>query len=117
MADEMKVLVMGRGAGKTHTLIEWVKQGVETKSYPGWSRVILTHSLDEAERLRRGHGLDYRQVFEVGEWVRARLGRKPVEVAVDNADLVLSALLRQRPEVIALTGVNWMGGVDADPAE
>ena len=100
----MEVFAWGRQAGKTYTLVEWVKEGVETDSYPGWSRVLLTHSLDEAQRLRTRYDLDYRQVFFVGEWQRARLGRKPVQVALDNADLVLMAYLGQMPSQITVTG-------------
>jgi len=100
----MEVFARGRQAGKTYTLVEWVKEGVETDSYPGWSRVLLTHSLDEAQRLRTRYELDYRQVFFVGEWQRARLGRKPVQVALDNADLVLMNVLGQMPSQITVTG-------------
>ena len=100
----MKVFARGRQAGKTHTLVEWVREGVETDSYPGWSRVLLTHSLDEAQRLRTRYDLDYRQVFAATEWKAARLGRRPVEVALDNADLVLMAYLGQMPSQITVTG-------------
>lgn len=100
----MRVIARGRQAGKTHALIQWVKEGVETDSYPGWSRVLLTHSLEDAQRLRTQGDLDYRQVFSVSEWRTARIGRKPVEVAADNADLLLSIYLGQTPTLIALTG-------------
>jgi hypothetical protein len=98
------VMARGRQAGKTYDLRGWVKQGVETDSYPGWSRVILTHSLEEAQRLRTAYDLDYRQVFSVEEWRSARLGRRPVEVALDNADLVLAQMLGQMPRIISVTG-------------
>lgn len=100
----MKVIVRGRQAGKTHDLVQWVKQGEETDSYPGWSRVILTHSIHEAERIRSLYELDYRQVFSAEEWKTARLGRRPVQIAVDNAELVLASYLRQHPDQIAVTG-------------
>lgn len=100
----MRVIVNGRQAGKTHALMKWVKEGEETDSYPGWSRVILTHSLEEAQRLRTLYDLDYRQVFSVNEWKNARLGRKPVDVAVDNADLILAHMIGQYPSQVAMTG-------------
>lgn len=100
----MKVIVRGRQAGKTYDLVQWVKQGDETNSYPGWSRVILTHSIAEAERIRDLYDLDYRQVFSAEEWRTARLGLKPVEVAVDNAELILASYLRNYPTQIAMTG-------------
>lgn len=100
----MKVIVNGRQSGKTYQLIQWVKDGEKTDSYPGWSRILLCHSLDEAQRLRTQYDLDYHQVFSVDEWRHARKGRKPVEVALDNADLVLGMLLGQMPACISLTG-------------
>lgn len=100
----MRVIVNGRQAGKTYALVQWVKEGEETDSYPGWSRVILTHNLEEAARLRAQYDLDYRQVFSVVEWQHARLGRKPVEVALDNADITLAHLLGQMPSLVSMTG-------------
>ena len=100
----MKVIVRGRQAGKTYDLVQWVKQGEETNSYPGWSRVILTHSIAEAERIRGLYDLDYRQVFSAQEWRTARLGRRPVEIAVDNAEIILASYLRNHPAQIAITG-------------
>lgn len=100
----MKVIVSGRQAGKTYALVQWVKGGEQTDSYPGWSRVILTHNLVEAARLRAIYDLDYRQVFSVEEWRGAHLGKKLVEVGVDNADLVLSSYIGQTPRQITITG-------------
>jgi hypothetical protein len=100
----VRVIARGRQAGKTYDLIQWVKEGKETNSYPGWSRVLLCHTLEEAQRIRTDYDVDYRQVFGVTEWGAARLGRKPVEIAVDNADLVLASLLGQMPTQIAVTG-------------
>lgn len=100
----MKVIVSGRQAGKTYALVQWVKEGEQTDSYPGWSRVILTHSILEAARLRADYDLDYRQVFSVAEWQKAHLGRKLVEIGVDNADLVLAAHIGQTPRQITITG-------------
>lgn len=100
----MKIYANGRQSGKTYRLIQWVKNGKKTDSYPGWSRILLCHSLDEAQRIRTQYDLDYRQVFSVSEWQRARKGHEPVEVALDNADLVLAMLLDQRPAYISMTG-------------
>jgi hypothetical protein len=98
------VIVNERQSGKTYALIQWVKDGEQTDSYPGWSRVILTDTIKEAQRLRNLYDLDYRQVFSVREWQNARLGPKRVDIAVDNVDLVLTAWLRQMPSVITATG-------------
>lgn len=102
----MNVEVCGRGAGKTYRLVQWVKDGEETDSYPGWSRVLLTHSIDEAQRLRSEYELDYRQVFSYAEWRDAHLGPKPVDIAVDNVDLLLMGYFRSMPSLIAMTGSN-----------
>jgi len=100
----VKVIVNGRQSGKTYALVEWIKEGEETDSYPGWSRVLLCHSLEEAQRIRKLYDLDYRQVFGVSEWKTARIGRKPVDIAVDNVDLILASYLGQYPAQIAMTG-------------
>lgn len=100
----MKVIARPRQAGKTYELIQWLKGGERTDSYPGWSRILLCHSLEEAQRIRTAGQLDYRQVFSVEEWRSARIGQKPVEVAVDNADLVLASLIGQYPTHISVTG-------------
>jgi hypothetical protein len=100
----MRVIARGRQAGKTYDLVQWVKEGEQTDSYPGWSRVLLCHSLDEAQRIRELYDLDYRQVFGVNEWRGARLGPKTVEVAIDNVDLILLSLIGQHPTQISMTG-------------
>ena len=100
----MKVTANGRQAGKTYALVEWVREGERTDSYPGWSRVILTHSCDEARRVRSLYRLDYRQVFSVNEWKDFRLGSGSVEIAVDNVDILLHHMIDQRPNIVTMTG-------------
>lgn len=103
----MKILVDSRQTGKTDKLVEWVRQGEKIYSYPHWTRVILTSSIVEAERVRTIYNLDYRQVFSVGEWRHAKLGLSPVEIGIDNLDLVLRNLLGFVPDIATLTGENW----------
>lgn len=100
----MRIIVRPRRAGKTHELLEWVKQGERTDSYPGWSRIILTHTLDEAQRLRTREDMYYHQVFSIGEWQSARIGRWVPEIAIDNADIVLADLLGRPVDLITMTG-------------
>jgi hypothetical protein len=100
----VKVIARGRQAGKTYALVQWVREGEETDSYPGWSRVLICHSLDEAMRIHKEHDLDYRQVFSAAGWKNARLGRTRVEIAVDNADLVLMSYFEQSVAQISVTG-------------
>lgn len=100
------IIVRPRRAGKTYESVQWVLAGQRTDSYPGWSRVLLTGSIQEAERIRSAHPeLEYRQVFSWSEWQAARLGKKPVEVGIDNADMILSTILQQQVGLITMNGV------------
>lgn len=101
----MKVIVRPRQAGKTYGLVQWVLAGEETDSYPGWSRVLLCQTFEQANRIRQLYpALDYRQVFSFHEWTWTRLGARPVEVVVDNADQILESILGQRIEMVSMTG-------------
>lgn len=101
----MRVIARGRQAGKTYDTVQWVLAGEQTDSYPGWSRVLLCMSRGEADRVRATYpALDDRQVFGFEEWRRARLGRRPVDLRVDNADMVLSQLLGQSIDGMTITG-------------
>lgn len=99
----MKFIVLPRQAGKTHMLVEWVRKGVETRSYPFWSRVILTPNIREADRIRGEYQLDYTQVYSLDEWRTAHLGPRSVEIGVDNLDWVLRDLLGD-VRVVTATG-------------
>lgn len=102
----MEMIVRPRQAGKTYKAVKWVMAGDKTTSYPGWSRVLLCHDLASANHVREVYPtLDYHQVFSFEEWQNARLGPRQVEVAVDNADLVLQRLLRQPVSLATVTGV------------
>lgn len=101
---ELAIVARPRQGGKTTEVVEWIQQGARTDSYPGWSRVLLTHTVHDADRVRRDFGLDYHQVFSIEEWRTARLGRLPVEVAMDNADIVLANLIGQWPVMLTMTG-------------
>lgn len=109
----MKVIQLPRQAGKTNKLIEWIKEGHLIDSYPGWSRVILTSTIQEADmirntklRLQRKEFDTYRWVFSFDEWVRAAVPYSlGIEVAIDNVDMLLSYMLRGQGliKVITLT--------------
>lgn len=73
---------------------------------PGWSRVLLCPTIEAADRVRRDYSdeLDYRQVFSWNEWRNARIGRQPVEVAVDNADLLVAQFIGQPASFVTITG-------------
>lgn len=107
----------GRRSGRTTKLLEWLKQAVPTNSYPFWDRVLLVHSLDRAQDLRgqlarwsrsRGdkHGLAYNLVYSYTEWREARIGHMPVEIAVDDVDMLVSNYFHQTPALIAYHAVD-----------
>ena len=102
----MEVVVRPRRAGKTNELIEWVKQGEKRRAYPFWTRIILTYSMQEAERLRKtpAFGLDYHQVFSAKEWRNRYRGTKPLEVGVDNADILLRMFVDENITRVTMTG-------------
>lgn len=101
----MDIIARGRQAGKTYEAVQWVLEGEQTDSYPGWTRVILAHNIHEADRIREDYpALDYRQVFGIEEMRNARFGPKPVEIAVDNADMVLQRLLGRSVALATTTG-------------
>lgn len=103
----MKFMVTGRAHGKTSTLVEWVKQGEPTDSYPFWTRVILCPDFRQAQQLRMDFDLEYRQVFGIDEWKRARLGARPVELAIDNVDLFLEYELGGGIKLVTATGESY----------
>ena len=93
----MSLIIRPRQTGKTYELVQWVKEGERTTYWPFWSRTIVTFSEHEAKRLMREYDLKPGQVFSTTGWRRERnvsfnANRRP-EVAVDNADLILTDLL------------------------
>ena len=101
----MHIIVRPRQAGKTHAIVQWILAGEKTNSYPGWSRVLLCHDLASADYVRKQFPeLDYRQVFSWREWRERRPGPKPVEVAVDNADLILAQAIGQYAVLGTISG-------------
>jgi hypothetical protein len=97
----------GRGWGKTTKAIEWVKAGKRVPGYPGWSRILLVLSMEEANRLRNGPTapLDYRQVFYIEEWQRARRGRACPAIAIDNLDIILFQMVGAPVDLITWGGM------------
>lgn len=102
MGDEViRWYIADRGRGKTSDLITWVKLGTPTAQYPFWTRIILEPTMQMANQLRGGepatnkYGLDYHQVYHLGEWQRAYRGRtfRKVEIGVDNVDIFLQLFL------------------------
>lgn len=118
--DEMKWFVSPRQTGKTTKMIDWVLEGENTDSYPFNSRVIICKSIHEADHIR-GMILDrigkeefdrryaYNMVYHLSDWQRARIGAAPIEVSIDNADVILRGLV-ENPGIV-LTQVTATGVV------
>lgn len=112
-----EVLLSGRRSGKTEHLIKWLASGKCVDFYPGWSRIVLTATLEEADQLRKGVLRErfpdedtYRWVFSVQEWQHGHIpNRHAVEIGVDNADLILATALGVMPHVMTITGRPWNG--------
>ena len=101
----MKIITRPRQAGKTHEMVQWVLEGEAVQGYPGWSRVLVCHTIQEADRIRVLYpALGYRQVFSWQEWRERHPGGYPTNIAVDNAELILAQVLGQWPSVVSMTG-------------
>lgn len=92
----VKWKLAGEYMGKTEDLAAWVKAGVRSDVFPGWSRVAVVATHAEAVSLERKHGLTRMQVYTVEAWrlIHSRRGAKvQAEVGLDNADQILEQLL------------------------
>lgn len=112
------VVARPRIGGKTTEAVEWVLAGEPTDSYPFWSRVLLVPTIEAADQARkRFPALDYRQVFAWSEWRQARLGARPVEVALDNADILIAQTIGQVARFVTITGCPIPPGASAQTEE
>lgn len=99
--SEIEWFISERQRGKTTALIEWVKQGRKVNYYPGWDRIILVSSRQEADLLRGGepetnkYGLEYHQVYYLDEWKTMWQGgvAGPITLGIDNVEFFLNRML------------------------
>ena len=99
------VVARPRRNGKTTEAVDWVLAGEPTDSYPFWTRVLLVPTIAAADNVRSQFPLlDYRHAFSWNEWRNARLGARPVEVALDNADILIAQTIGQVARFVTLTG-------------
>jgi len=103
----MEIILGGRRTGKTTKALEWLKQARRIDTYPFWDRVLLVPGLDEAQHLRinlrkeaeeRGEddaSLYYNLVYCFEEWETAHLGRQPVHVYIDRAEIIFYQMLQR----------------------
>lgn len=95
----MKLLELGRGRGKTTTLIQWAKSASWTAN-PTPTRVIVTTDLHQAARLIHDHGV---KAVPASNLTSLR-GVDRLEVAIDELDDVLSVLIGAPVVVATRTG-------------
>lgn len=103
----MKYVYSGRATGKTFACVEWLKEGVQGMRWPFWNRILITFSAAERARLIKTYSLDARQVFTWEDWMHCRgYGQADVELAFDNADLILQQIAKGHPIRLATFNMN-----------
>lgn len=102
-------MVTGRQGNKTQAMIEWLLGGEPVKGHPGWSRAIVCANANMAWNLMRRvyvHseqvGVDLRQCVVVAG-SSDLVGSAVREIGVDDAELVLQALLKGRGLITFMT--------------
>jgi hypothetical protein len=105
----VKIISSGRQTGKTTALVERVKGGVQ-RGDGTWSRVLITATDREAQRIRHEHHLDPRQVFSNQSWqVFSNQswdhghGYRPEEIELDNLEDWLHSQLGMVPTMVTTT--------------
>jgi hypothetical protein len=115
----MKIVTRPRGGGKTTEAIEWLLEGDRASNSLGWTRALLVANESESRRVReivRGkafgllryenfqrYGIPVVSVVDVRFSPEQVLPREGVQVMVDNADMVLSALLGAQLAGVTIT--------------
>ena len=98
--------IRGRGAGKTHDLIEWMMEHPGSDPLPKRGIVVAYNQhrhwvLEQLEHMHPGQGQNYtHRVFTVAE-VKG-LARDYWELGVDNIDMVLAEVFDNRVSVATL---------------
>lgn len=107
----MDFAVMHRCEGKTHLAVEWIKADP-------CGRVLLTVSEISAAQVRKQYGLDDKQVMSYRSAPARLRGRSNIELAVDDLDAILPALLGIGPVPVALvTATGNLSVPTLEPAE
>lgn len=107
----MDFAVMHRCEGKTHLAVEWLKADPD-------HRVLLTASEVAAADLRKRYRLGEWQVMSYRSAGARLRGRANVEIAVDDLDAILPALLGISPARVALvTATGNLIARTLEPAE
>lgn len=108
----MKVEILPRQMGKTTRLIKWLLEDN--------SRIIITFSEHEADRIKRYYfrsdGVfrpkikksDFKRILSMQEYMEKKtMGyKKPLNIGIDNADIILQNIFWDRIEKITMTENN-----------
>ena len=96
----MRVIHRPRGAGKTHGLVLWLEKMKEEK--PHSHPIILTISMQEAERIQREYQLREDEVMFFKDYIRKFRHHNDV-IAIDNAEMVLQQLIPKEIDTITIS--------------
>jgi hypothetical protein len=104
----LQLLAGDRQTGKTTAAIAWLSWGEQTRTYPGWSRILVVPTLARLDYVRLGWWgrlPDFsHRVYALQEWVNARNPDPSVEVCLDDLDTYLATgLPRIGGHIVAAT--------------
>lgn len=112
-----KMLVLDRQQGKTTWAIRWLMDGHKVEGWPGWSRILIVMTATEARRVLTDYPDEQAKLHAMGNGGLGKLvitldearhalsvADPEVEVAFDNADLLVERALRRRPEFVTYDG-------------
>ena len=111
---ELQLLVTDRREGKTTQAFNWVSHGKPTKTYPGWSRVLVVATL-QLQVIHKDpwwaklEDYDHR-VFFAEEWEGMYRGHRldDIEVCLDDLDHFLRRGIGRLPgRIVAATMTAW----------
>lgn len=82
----MELIIRPRQGGKTTELAQWVKEDRE-------HRVILVPNDEQAHFMRRTYSwLNTDNVMTIGYWRTSGRGKRKIQIAFDNADMLLQSI-------------------------
>lgn len=94
MSEPLQVLLGDRQTGKSTQAVAWVSNGIRTKKYPGWSRVLVCPHLAGWKALRRefwGRLEDFdHRIYDLHTWGNIQNDLSSTEVCLDDADVLLT---------------------------
>jgi hypothetical protein len=110
-------LLAERQEGKTTQLIDWLLDGETIDKWPSWSRVLIVpnprqmedivsrfRAADQELRDKGCPGGLGKVILTAGGYALTRLRLADVEVAVDNAEMLIEQQLGLRPDLVSMTG-------------